>query len=128
MSSFSRRFEAKYSAIEESCDMTSLTITDLVSKFEAQEQMVSMRALEASEGSFLAAHKGVNFNNSVKKVESSNNSKVFLSSASGLNGKFLPCPIYKKTNHVKKDCRFKKKDKSNFQCTFCGNPGYTDKF
>ncbi|KAL4384001.1 hypothetical protein GQ457_15G015770 [Hibiscus cannabinus] len=77
MISVPQRFEAKISAIEESCDMTSLTIADLVSKLEAQEQRVSMRAIEASEGAFLVAHKGVKFNNSLKKAESSNKSKCF---------------------------------------------------
>ncbi|KAL4341003.1 hypothetical protein GQ457_08G035090 [Hibiscus cannabinus] len=91
MISVPQRFEAKISAIEESCDMTSLTIADLVSKLEAQEQRVSMRAIEASEGAFLAAHKG-------------------------------------KTNHAEKDCRFKEKGKSKFQCTFCGKSGHTEKF
>ncbi|KAL4362176.1 hypothetical protein GQ457_04G021850 [Hibiscus cannabinus] len=124
MISAPQRFEAKISAIEESCDMTSLTIVDLVSKLEAQEQRVSMRAIQASEGAFLAAHKGVKFNNSLKKAESSNKSKGFFSSS----GKFPPCPICKKTNHVENDCRFKEKGKSKFQCTFCGNSGHIEKF
>ncbi|KAL4303544.1 hypothetical protein GQ457_10G024470 [Hibiscus cannabinus] len=72
MISVPQRFEAKISAIEESCDMTSLTIADLVSKLEAQEQ--------------------------------------------------------RKTNHAEKDCRFKEKGKSKFQCTFCGKSGHTEKF
>ncbi|KAL4376396.1 hypothetical protein GQ457_02G039420 [Hibiscus cannabinus] len=92
MISVPQRFEEKNSAIEESCDMTSLTIADLVSKLEAQEQRVSMGAIEASECAFLAAHKGVKFNNSLKKAESSNKSKDFFSSS----GKFPPCPISKK--------------------------------
>ncbi|KAL4354067.1 hypothetical protein GQ457_06G015930 [Hibiscus cannabinus] len=54
-----QRFEANLSAIEESCDMMSLTIGDLVRKLEAQEQRISMRALEASEDAFLSAHKGL---------------------------------------------------------------------
>ncbi|KAL4285133.1 hypothetical protein GQ457_16G021100 [Hibiscus cannabinus] len=124
MISVPQRFEAKISAIEKSCDMTSLTIANLVSKLEAQEHRVSMRAIEASEGAFLAAHKGVKFNNSLKKAESSNKSKGFFSSS----GKFPPCPICKKTNHAEKDCRFKEKGKSKFQCTFCGKSGHTEKF
>ncbi|KAL4309450.1 hypothetical protein GQ457_01G023190 [Hibiscus cannabinus] len=79
-----------------------------------------------SEGVFLAAHKGVKFNNSLKKAESSNKSKGFFPSASGLNGKFPPCPICKKTNHAEKDCRFKEKGKSKFQCIFCGKSGHTE--
>ncbi|XP_039054523.1 uncharacterized protein LOC120196917 [Hibiscus syriacus] len=127
MISVPQRFKAKISAIEESCDMSRLTIDDLVSKLEAQEQRVSMRAHEASEGVFLAAHKGVKFNNSVKKCESSNNGKAFVFSACQ-NGKFAPCPICKKTNHVEKDCMFKDKGKTKFQFTFCDKLGHTEQF
>ncbi|XP_052483029.1 uncharacterized protein LOC128036174 [Gossypium raimondii] len=92
-----QRFEAKISTIEESCDMTSLTIADLVSKSEA----------------------GVKFNSSGKKFESSSKGKDVVSATSGQNGKFLACPICKMTNHAEKDCRFKEKKTSpNFRVLF----------
>ncbi|KAL4340049.1 hypothetical protein GQ457_08G034630 [Hibiscus cannabinus] len=45
MISVPQRFEAKILAIEESYDMTSLTIADLVSKLEAQEQRLATKAV-----------------------------------------------------------------------------------
>ncbi|RDX82021.1 hypothetical protein CR513_37243, partial [Mucuna pruriens] len=49
MVSMREKFEAKISAIEESCDMQTLTITELTSKLHVR---VSMRSNEAIEGAF----------------------------------------------------------------------------
>ena len=57
MISVPQRFKAKISAIEESCDMLRLSIADLISKLEAQEQRVSMRDEKIAEGALVAAHK-----------------------------------------------------------------------
>ena len=53
-----QKFEAKISAIEESCDLQSLIIAQLTSKLHALEQRVLMRGDEATEGAFQANHKG----------------------------------------------------------------------
>ncbi|WJZ91103.1 hypothetical protein VitviT2T_010207 [Vitis vinifera] len=57
MVSVPQKFEAKISAIEESCDLQSLTIAELTSKPHAQEQRVLMRGDEATKGVFQANHK-----------------------------------------------------------------------
>ncbi|GJZ09463.1 retrovirus-related pol polyprotein from transposon TNT 1-94 [Tanacetum coccineum] len=46
------KFEAKISAIEESCDLDTLTVSELTSKIQAQEQRVSIRLEEKAEGAF----------------------------------------------------------------------------
>ncbi|GKE63084.1 retrovirus-related pol polyprotein from transposon TNT 1-94 [Tanacetum coccineum] len=46
------KFEAKNSAIEESCDLDTLTVSELTSKIQAQEQRVSIRSEEKAEGAF----------------------------------------------------------------------------
>ncbi|GKF76337.1 hypothetical protein Tco_0225781, partial [Tanacetum coccineum] len=46
------KFEAKNSAIEESCDLDTLTVSKLNSKLQAQEQRVSIRSKEKVEGAF----------------------------------------------------------------------------
>ena len=63
MVSMPQKFEAKISAIEESCDLQSLTIAELTNKLHAQEQRVLMRGDEAIEGSFQANHEGKSFGN-----------------------------------------------------------------
>ncbi|GJR75479.1 retrovirus-related pol polyprotein from transposon TNT 1-94 [Tanacetum coccineum] len=45
-------FEAKISAIEESCDLDTLTVSELTSKLQAQDQRVSIRSGEKVEGAF----------------------------------------------------------------------------
>lgn len=55
------KFEGKISAIEESCDLKKLTIAELISKLQAQEQRTSIRNEEVAEGAFQAfqaKHKG----------------------------------------------------------------------
>lgn len=52
------KFEAKISAIEESCDLSMLTVSELTSKLQAQEQRVSMRSDEKVEGAFRINYKG----------------------------------------------------------------------
>ncbi|XP_048229567.1 uncharacterized protein LOC125370034 [Ricinus communis] len=47
MVSVPRKFEAKISAIEESCDLQRLTVVELISKLVAQEQRSSVRDEEA---------------------------------------------------------------------------------
>ncbi|RVX15286.1 Retrovirus-related Pol polyprotein from transposon TNT 1-94 [Vitis vinifera] len=54
MVSVPQKFEAKISAIEESCDLQTLTIVELTSKLHAQEQRVLMRGDEATEGAYQA--------------------------------------------------------------------------
>ncbi|GJY79817.1 hypothetical protein Tco_0485618 [Tanacetum coccineum] len=46
------KFEAKISATEESCDLDTLTVSELTSKLQAQEQRVSIRSEEKVEGAF----------------------------------------------------------------------------
>ncbi|GJU45485.1 retrovirus-related pol polyprotein from transposon TNT 1-94 [Tanacetum coccineum] len=46
------KFEAKISAIEESCDLDTLTVSELTSKLQVQEQRVSIRSEEKVEGAF----------------------------------------------------------------------------
>ena len=50
--SLPNKFEAKVTAIEESCDLNKLTIAELVSKLLAHEQRNNMRSEEVVEGAF----------------------------------------------------------------------------
>ncbi|TXG47198.1 hypothetical protein EZV62_026492 [Acer yangbiense] len=52
------KFEAKVSAIEESCDLKALTVSEMVSKLQAQEQRLAIKNGDEMEGAFQARHKG----------------------------------------------------------------------
>ncbi|RVW37349.1 hypothetical protein CK203_087717 [Vitis vinifera] len=89
MVSVPQKFEAKISAIEESCDLQTLTIVELTSKLHAQEQRVLMRGDEATECAFQANHKGKNSGNlQGKKFFKNNKGKA---EGSSRKGKFSPC-------------------------------------
>ncbi|KAJ6732982.1 ZINC FINGER CCHC-TYPE-RELATED [Salix koriyanagi] len=128
MMSVPEKFEAKISAIEESCDLQHLTIAELISKLHIQEQRVQMRDDEVMEGAFQANWKGrktgnfqnKDFNNG-KKIFSENKSIVPVSSQN-----FPPCSYCKRTNHAEVNCWFK--GKSVIHCDFCKKGGHSEKY
>ncbi|RVW24539.1 Retrovirus-related Pol polyprotein from transposon TNT 1-94 [Vitis vinifera] len=110
MVSMPQKFEAKISAIEESCDLQTLTIVELTSKLHAQEQRVLMRSDEATEGAFQANHKGNNSGNlQGKKFFKNNKGKT---KGSSRKGKFSSCSHCRRTNHAEKDCWHKEQNAS----------------
>ena len=99
MVSLPDKFESETSAIEESCDLTILRIGELISKSQVQERRVV-------EDAFRARHKFKNqkkgrkvFSNKFGEVKSGGNQ-----GDSSIKGKFPPCGICKKTNHLEKNC------------------------
>lgn len=121
------RFEPKVSAIEESCDLKVLSVAELISKLQAQEQRSSLRDEDTSEGAFQARQKGrqPSRGNQKSGSESSDKGKAAVKEG-GKTGKFPPCSVCKKTNHLVKDCWTK--DKSKVQCRFCRKFGHFEKF
>nr|CAN73998.1 hypothetical protein VITISV_043372 [Vitis vinifera] len=110
MVSVPQKFEAKISAIEESCDLQTLIIVELTSKLHAQEQRVLMRGDKATEGAFQANHKGKNSGNlQGKKFFKNNKGKA---EGSSRKGKFSSCSHCRRTNHAEKDCWHKEQNAS----------------
>ncbi|XP_071704142.1 uncharacterized protein [Rutidosis leptorrhynchoides] len=132
MISVPQKFEAKISAIEESCDISMLTVSELTSKLQAQEQRVSMRSEEKVEGAFQASFKNNKAGNSRQntykrgnyKGNKSSNSRS--SSSTSKKGTFPPCKVCQNTNHQEADCWFK--DKPKFKCNFCKKFGHIEKY
>ena len=67
MVSLPQKFEAKISAIEESCDLNILLIAELTSKLLVQEQRVQMRDEEVMERAFQTSTMGTNYGDMQKK-------------------------------------------------------------
>ena len=55
--SLPERFESKISSLEDSKDLTKISLVELVHAFQAQEQRKSMRQEESNEEAFLALQK-----------------------------------------------------------------------
>ena len=89
------KFEAKVAAIEESCDLRALTVSEMVSKLQAQEQRLALRNDGDMEEAFLAMNKGKHKGKG--KMDAT-------SSESGPRARFPPCNTCKRTNHLAKDC------------------------
>ncbi|XP_038689952.1 uncharacterized protein LOC119988827 [Tripterygium wilfordii] len=105
------RFKSKVFAIEESCDLKKLTISELCSKLQAHEQRSNFRQEDVTEGAFQAKHKNKQASNSKqgkkKFGDKGSKGKSSEGSASGdlsKKGKFPPCPHCSKTNHLEKTC------------------------
>ncbi|TXG71060.1 hypothetical protein EZV62_005995 [Acer yangbiense] len=109
--SLPEKFEAKVAPIEESCDLKKMTISEMVSKLQAQEQRMSMRNNDVIEGAFQARHKGKqpvkrdqqkqNFDR--KNGDQKGKGKIDGgSSETAGKSKFPPCSTYKRPNHLSK--------------------------
>ncbi|GJT32633.1 retrovirus-related pol polyprotein from transposon TNT 1-94 [Tanacetum coccineum] len=128
------KFEAKISAIKESCDLDTLTVSKLTSKLQAQEQRVSIRSEEKVEGAFRVSSRSNKAGNSKQNTfkrgnfsKGNNKGSTSQNSSSTLKkGNFTPCNICQNTNHQEEDCWFK--DKPNFKCNFCNKFGYLEKY
>ncbi|KAK2404761.1 putative mitochondrial protein [Trifolium repens] len=128
------KFEAKVAAIEESCDLKKLTVSEMVSKLQAHEQRFSMRMDDATEGAFQAKHKGKqsgqknqNKQNYKRGGDQKGKNKEDGSSSEVVSkDKFPPCLTCKRTNHLTKNCFYK--GKPQIQCNYCKRWGHREKF
>ncbi|TXG57425.1 hypothetical protein EZV62_018738 [Acer yangbiense] len=116
--SLPEKFEAKVAAIEESCDLKKMTISEMVSKLQAQEQRMSMRSNDVTEGAFQARlQEKQNFDKGKGKMDVSSLEYAGKS-------KFPPCSTCKRTNHLSKDCWHN--GKPQFQCNYCKRWGHKE--
>ncbi|KAH0633606.1 hypothetical protein KY284_036392 [Solanum tuberosum] len=123
------KFEFKISAIEESCDLTTLTIAELISKLQVQEQRVTMKSEGIVEDAFQARHKFKHQKKS-RKVWLDKSGEVKYGGNQGdlsIKGKCPPCGICKKTNHLEKNC-WQNSKRSPIQCRYCKKYGHIEKY
>jgi len=128
MISLLAKFESKISAIEESCDLKTLTVAELISKLQTQEQRSIIRDGEVTEGAFQAKQNGRKSKKEWKKYfgDKSGKEKAVSSSKEPTNkGKFPPYRFCQRMNHLEKYCWFK--DKPPIQCRFCKKMGHIEK-
>ncbi|XP_057996507.1 uncharacterized protein LOC131175847 [Hevea brasiliensis] len=100
------RFESKISSLEDSKDLSKITLPELKSSLQAIEQRRIIREEDASEEAFISKQKGKQMME-VKKSskERDNKGKQPESGSEAVKkGRFPPCPTCKKTNHLENDC------------------------
>ena len=119
--SLSEKFDTMVTVIEESKDLTQLTISELIASLQIHEDRMSKRNETSGEGAFQSKHKASSFKQNKRggapRKCIPSNFKEFERKA-----KFSPCSICKKTNHAEKNCWYKGKT----QCTYCKKFNHTE--
>ncbi|KAF3635294.1 Squalene synthase [Capsicum annuum] len=85
------RFESKMSAIEESSDLKTLSIIELISKLQDQEQRTSIRDEKVEEVAFQAKHKGKKPVKDNRRMDGDKTAKRKPWTESSQKEKFPPC-------------------------------------
>ncbi|XP_031258085.1 uncharacterized protein LOC116116133 [Pistacia vera] len=112
------RFESKISSLEDSKDMTQITLTELVHALQAQEQIRLLRQEDTSEGALVASYKGKPAQGQTKKYVGDRKGKEKSSNQWEKPGgvkEFPACTHCKRKGHPKRRCWFK----PGIQCKSC---------
>ncbi|KAK4380842.1 Retrovirus-related Pol polyprotein from transposon RE1 [Sesamum angolense] len=118
--SVTENYDPIVTTIEETKDITTLTVTELVGSLEAYEKRRSRREENSLENAF-QSKLNMRSQNSNRKEE---NFKSTMGDKKKQNkGKYIPCRICKRTNHLEKDCYFRGKP----QCRNCKRFGHVEK-
>ncbi|KAK5825381.1 hypothetical protein PVK06_020206 [Gossypium arboreum] len=113
------KYEAKISSLEDSRDLTSISLTMLINALYAQEQRRANKLQKHQKGAFQAKNRPASNSSTYKgKKTWSNEPKV-----DGA-GRYPSCPHCKRLSHPGEVCWFK----PDVQCKFCKNVGYVEKF
>ncbi|XP_073219704.1 uncharacterized protein [Cicer arietinum] len=118
------RFESKISSLEESKDLSKISLTKLTNALQAQEQRRLLRQEEATKSSLQVKHK--------EKAIKVKDEKKFVGQHYGKDTKkkerFLKCGICKRTSHNDSDCWYKGKTPPPIQCRYCNKNGHIERF
>ncbi|XP_075080577.1 uncharacterized protein LOC142166063 [Nicotiana tabacum] len=113
------RLFATISSLENSKDLSSITLAELVKALQALEQRRIMRKESSVEGALQANSQNIDSNKGRKKNrkqrQSNNNNNQ--------GGAHPPCPHCKKTNHPQQKCWWR----PNVKCNKCGQLGHVER-
>ncbi|XP_040960284.1 uncharacterized protein [Gossypium hirsutum] len=119
LSTFPERYEAKISSLEDSRDLASISLTELINTFYAQEQRRASRAEDHQEGAFQAKAREASSTNahSGKKLWK-NRPKPDATRSSD-----QPCRHCKRPGHPEDRCWFR----LDAVCQYCKKKGHVEK-
>ncbi|XP_031265038.1 uncharacterized protein LOC116123410 [Pistacia vera] len=124
--SLPERFEAKISSLEDSKDITQITLIELVHSLQAQEQRRLMRQEDISEGALVASFKGKPAQTQTRKYAGDRKGKEKSSNqwerAGGVK-EFPACTHCKKKGHSEIRCWFR----PGIQCRSCKQFGHIER-
>ncbi|XP_074290612.1 uncharacterized protein LOC141617326 [Silene latifolia] len=117
LATLTKKFDMIVTVIEESRDLSKLTVTELLGSLLAYDQKFKTGE-SSSEDAFKSSHKEKRSGGWKKKSDDGGNKQMSQS-----KGKFPPCGICGKNNHAEKNCFFKGKP----QCHHCKKYGHFKK-
>ncbi|KAG8485225.1 hypothetical protein CXB51_021362 [Gossypium anomalum] len=115
LSTLPERYEAKISSLEDSRDLTNISLTELINVLYAQEQRRASRQEEHQEGALQAEAKSASSTSAYEGKNTWSNEPK----ADGA-GRYPPCPHCKRASHPGKVCWFR----PDVQCRFCKKMGH----
>ncbi|KAL0317184.1 UNVERIFIED_CONTAM: putative mitochondrial protein [Sesamum angustifolium] len=118
--SVTEKYDPIVTTIEETKDITTLTVTELVGSLEAYEKRRSRREEISLENAFQSKlnMRSQNYNRKEENFKSTMRDKKKQNKE-----KYIPCRICKRTNHLENDCYFRGKP----QCRNCKRFGHVEK-
>ncbi|CAL5347059.1 unnamed protein product [Camellia sinensis] len=121
------KFEATISSLENSKDMSSIILAELLNALQAQEQRRLMRQQGSVEGAFQAKSQNNNGGKNKKRQNKNKQPGGYASnnkhSQSSNTQVFPPCPYFKKTNHPQHKFWWK----PDARCHKCGQLGHMER-
>ncbi|KAK5820519.1 hypothetical protein PVK06_025566 [Gossypium arboreum] len=118
ISTLPERYEAKISSFEDSRDLTSISLTELINALYAQEQRRASRSEEHQEGAFQAKAKSASSTSAYKGKNTWSNEPK----ADGA-GRYPPCPHCRRVSHPGEVCWFR----PDVQYRFCKKMGHVER-
>ncbi|XP_031248069.1 uncharacterized protein LOC116105800 [Pistacia vera] len=124
--SLPERFEAKISSLEDSKDLTQITLIELVHALQAQEQRRLLRLEDANEGAMLATYKGKNGQGNCRKFVGEKRGKERANNQWNKTGGMKSFPAYshcKRKGHAEYKCWFR----PGIKCRACKQFGHVER-
>nr|CAN63433.1 hypothetical protein VITISV_033829 [Vitis vinifera] len=115
------KYEATISSLENTKDLSSITLAELLNALQALEQRRLMRQGSSVEGAFQAKTQ-TNEGNRRRRKNKKNNNKPS-NNNNKKTGTYPPCPHYKKINHPQQKCWWR----PDVKCNKCGRQGHIER-
>nr|KYP33156.1 Retrovirus-related Pol polyprotein from transposon TNT 1-94 [Cajanus cajan] len=123
--SVSRKYDPIVTTIEQTKDLSTLSVIELMGLLEAYEQRLNRHDEDSTENAFQSKLKLRSQNKDKRNNgETSRNKENSRNFSRNYQNEYPPCGICKRTNHAEQDCRYHGKP----QCRHCNKVGHVEKY
>ncbi|EOY32548.1 Uncharacterized protein TCM_040529 [Theobroma cacao] len=124
--SLPEKFESKISSLEDSKDLTTMSVSELINVLQAQEQRRALRQEDHVEAALAARRVDKRTSSGSHKkseYEKKDKDKRYEEKKQGKKGQFPPCSYCKKKNHIERYCWYR----PHVKCRACNQKGHVEK-